>query len=232
MLQFFFIRKKFLLLSPIETDKRIGEMIQIDLQGTKHDVDVDVTKDTGADVIRKLRNMELIRPDQSVKMIFRGKVIEGETTLKEQGINDGVIVTAILQDPNGDNSTKATSRNKARYEDPSLEIMKLPLFQQLVSNPEIMKSVIQMDPRVKRLIDENPEMADALSDPEIMKQMTEAATNPELAAEMARITDRSINNIESLPGGNAVLRKILGNPDEVEADEHSRMRTRRKMTRK
>ncbi|PWA73020.1 ubiquilin-1 [Artemisia annua] len=53
-----------------------------------------------------------------------------------------------------------------------------------------MSSMIMSNPRMRDIIDRNPEFAHVLNDPAILRQTLEVAQNPELMREMTRNTDR------------------------------------------
>lgn len=94
------------------------------------------------------------------------------------------------------------------------EIMDLPLVQNLMNNPDVMRSMMMNNPQMREIIDRNPELAHMLNDPAILRQTMEAARNPELMREMMRNTDRAMSNIESSPEGFNMLRRMYENVQE------------------
>ncbi|KAL6993370.1 hypothetical protein U1Q18_011487 [Sarracenia purpurea var. burkii] len=94
------------------------------------------------------------------------------------------------------------------------EIMNLPLFQNLMNNPDIMQNLLMNNPQMREIIDRNPELAHILNDPSTLHQTLEAARNPELMREMMRNTDRAMSNIESSPEGFNMLRRMYENVQE------------------
>ena len=74
-------------------------------------------------------------------------------------------------------------------------------------NPEMLRQMINADPRMREVIEQNPELGHALNDPETLRRTFEVAANPNLMAEQMRLTDRSLANIEAHPEGfNALSR--------------------------
>jgi hypothetical protein len=57
-------------------------------------------------------------------------------------------------------------------------------------------------------MEENPELSRMLQDPETLRTMSRAATNPEMMRELMRHNDVALRNIESLPGGFDALRRV------------------------
>ena len=80
------------------------------------------------------------------------------------------------------------------------QIMDSPLTQSLMSNPEIVRSLIQGNPQMRQLIERNPEIGHMLNNPDILRQTMEIARNPAMLQELMRNQDRAMSNLESLPG--------------------------------
>nr|CCI55438.1 PH01B031C15.21 [Phyllostachys edulis] len=95
-------------------------------------------------------------------------------------------------------------------ENPNLmrEIMNMPLMQNMMNSPDLIREIIMNNPQMREVIDRNPDLAHVLNDPSILRQTVEAARNPELMREMMRNTDRAMSNIESSPEGFNMLRRL------------------------
>ncbi|VUZ39823.1 unnamed protein product [Hymenolepis diminuta] len=87
-------------------------------------------------------------------------------------------------------------------------VMDSPLVQSLMSNPEIMRSIMQSNPQMREIMERNPELGQMLTNPEILRQSMEIASNPALVQEMMRSYDRAVLNLESIPGGSGHLQRI------------------------
>ena len=85
------------------------------------------------------------------------------------------------------------------------QIMDSPLTQSLMSNPEIVRSLIQGNPQMRQLIERNPEIGHMLNNPDILRQTMEIARNPAMLQELMRNQDRAMSNLESLPGKSMLL---------------------------
>ncbi|XP_010548158.1 PREDICTED: ubiquitin domain-containing protein DSK2b-like isoform X2 [Tarenaya hassleriana] len=94
------------------------------------------------------------------------------------------------------------------------DMMNTPAIQNLLNNPELMRTLIMSNPQMRELVDRNPELGHVLNDPSILRQTLEAARNPELMREMMRNTDRAMSNIESTPEGFNMLRRMYENVQE------------------
>lgn len=67
---------------------------------------------------------------------------------------------------------------------------------------------------MKKLLEKNPELGHALSDPSTLKSMLQAASNPTAYNEMLRGHDRAMSNLENIPEGFSHLKKIYSNLQE------------------
>lgn len=80
------------------------------------------------------------------------------------------------------------------------QMMDSPLTQSLMSNPEIMRSLIQANPQMQQLMERNPEISSMLNNPDIMRQTMEIARNPAMLQELMRNQGAALSNLESNPG--------------------------------
>lgn len=64
-----------------------------------------------------------------------------------------------------------------------------------------MLEMMQSNPKMRQLLERNPQIRHALSDPKTMKELLEMNANPRAMQEMMRGHDRALSNIENLPGG-------------------------------
>lgn len=94
------------------------------------------------------------------------------------------------------------------------EMMNTPAIQNLINNPEVLRSLIMSNPQLRELMDRNPELAHILNDPATLRQTLEATRNPEIMREMMRNTDRAMSNIEASPEGFNMLRRMYENVQE------------------
>merc|ERR1719163_460384 len=81
------------------------------------------------------------------------------------------------------------------------------MVQQMMSNPETLRAMMRMNPQMSRLMEERPEIARILEDPETLQQSMQMMANPSLMREMMRNADRSIGNLDVMPGGHNALRR-------------------------
>lgn len=82
------------------------------------------------------------------------------------------------------------------------------MMQQMAENPSSMLGAIEQNPQMQQLFDQNPELRDALQDPELLRRSMRAAADPEYMRAMMEQRDRAMNNIQSQPGGFNALRRL------------------------
>merc|ERR1712176_929384 len=85
------------------------------------------------------------------------------------------------------------------------QLMNSPMVQQMMSNPEMLRGMMRMNPRVNQLMEQRPEIARLLDDPEMLQQSMRMMANPSLMREMTRNADRALGNLDAMPGGHQAL---------------------------
>lgn len=88
------------------------------------------------------------------------------------------------------------------------QMMSSPLVQGIMSNPDVMRSMIQSNPAMQQLLEQNPQLNHIMNDPELLRQSMEAMRNPAAMREMMRSQDTALRNIESHPEGFNALRRM------------------------
>lgn len=80
-----------------------------------------------------------------------------------------------------------------------------PILRAIFRSPNLLKMILQSDPRFAKLVEENPEVMQVFNDPNYLTQTMEIMENPELMKEMMRNHDRALSNIEAIPGSMNIL---------------------------
>ncbi len=78
----------------------------------------------------------------------------------------------------------------------------------LADNPELLAAMVQMDPRIRALMDKEPLVREALQDPDTLRDLLRAQGRPGTSAELMRSHDRVIANVSNMPGGMAMLHRV------------------------
>ena len=90
----------------------------------------------------------------------------------------------------------------------TMQSMITPLMQQMMSNPNTIRSLFGSMQRMHSLMERNPEVNHLLSNPDVLRESLEMVRNPAALQEVMRNYDRALNNMESMPGGYNVLRRM------------------------
>jgi len=90
------------------------------------------------------------------------------------------------------------------------QLMDSPMMQQMMSDPEMIRSMMRMHPQLNELMEQRPEIARMLEDPEVMRQSMQMMRNPSLMREMQRNADRAIGQLDVMPGGHNALVRAHG----------------------
>ena len=59
---------------------------------------------------------------------------------------------------------------------------------------------MRMNPQLQEMMDNNPELARIMEDPEMLQQSMRAMRNPQLMREMMRNADRGMANLNAVSG--------------------------------
>merc|ERR1712012_897016 len=88
------------------------------------------------------------------------------------------------------------------------QVLDNPVTQSLMSNPDVIRQMLESNPQMQEAMERNPEIRQMLNNPEVLRQMMEIARNPSRLQEMTRTMDRQMQNLESMPGGQAILQRM------------------------
>ncbi|EGD72894.1 hypothetical protein PTSG_04623 [Salpingoeca rosetta] len=145
-------------------------------------------------LLKELIAAETDIPADEQRIVYSGKILKDTDELRARGFRTGHTLHVV------------------RGGDFMAQMMESPMMQQMVdqmmSNPEMMEGIVRADPRLRTLLDQNPELRQAMRDPQIMRQSLAMARNPRLREEFLRQQDRAISNLEAMPGGFNHLRRI------------------------
>ena len=89
-------------------------------------------------------------------------------------------------------------------------LMDSPMTASIMNNPEMLQIYDEQPPNAG-IINQNPDFAHVINDPQILRQAMEAMRESELMREMQRATDRQLSNIEAHPEGFDLLRNMYTN---------------------
>ncbi|KAI8811618.1 hypothetical protein BJ742DRAFT_769094 [Cladochytrium replicatum] len=202
------------------------------------DTDNPYSELTLADLKKAIAESSLNVPVHQQRLVCQGKVIatgnsdsveddDASTTLTSLHVSTGA--TIHLTQTQASSSSRspmarvpATGSSSAAL-DPLQRIMsESPFLKRILDNPDLMSAMLKSDPAIRALTEKNPEFRAALDDPEMLRTMMRAATNPSIMNEMKRNQDRALSNIEMMPGGfnylSSMYRNLQDSLDEGRSD--------------
>lgn len=164
-------------------------------------------KATLAELRREIEtSMRLPPPKQ--KLTHKGAVLaDTSRTLVELGITEGAVI--YLNRIEGDELKPSMRELRSKVEAPEIAMMKDPNVKKMLENPDIMKSVMEMLPGLKKGLQDNPELSKMLSSPQMLEDMTKFAEDPEYMNSQMKNADLAMAKLETIPGGFNMLRNIL-----------------------
>ncbi|KAJ2782385.1 hypothetical protein H4R18_002318 [Coemansia javaensis] len=154
------------------------------------------------------RSMHL--PRERIRLVLGGAILADEHTLAHYGI-DGSSVIGLVQlagaaAPGPRNVTGIVSAGQPPpvplHARNGLAQQPFPVSHQLV------RMLMMANPRMREAMENNSELREMMSDPEIMRQGIDAAQNPQLMQELQRNNDRVLYNLEASPGGFEQIRRM------------------------
>ncbi|EEA06158.1 UBA/TS-N domain-containing protein [Cryptosporidium muris RN66] len=171
-------------------------------------------------------------PINEIRLVWREKILSDNMAfLKIYKLeNDCTIIVArtprrdvstnhtssIINQNNGYSSTSTTSSSsilgnaipQSTPDDFLTSAMNSPWIQNLLSDPEIFRMILDSNPQISLLREQNPELNHIFNDPQFLQMSIDALRNPELMKEVMRNSDRAMSNIESIPGGFSALKRM------------------------
>jgi ubiquilin len=188
-----------------------------------------VSVDIAYDSVESLKSRITLQTDISVekqRLVYKGKVLQNNDTLVDYGIADGSVIHCVKINPPSSSSAASAAvagSSSSSQLTPQLnsfqnhlmtnpdilgEMLNSPPMQQLLNNQSVMNSLITSNPQIQPILEKNPELRALLQDPEFFKQSLEMMRNPQLMREVVRNSDRAMSNIDSIPGGYNLLKKV------------------------
>lgn len=83
-----------------------------------------------------------------------------------------------------------------------------PFMQLLISQPGLLLEMLQANPKMRSLMERNPQIGHALADPTTIRDLLRQQRDPTAYQEAMRGHDRALANIENVPGGFQALRQF------------------------
>ncbi|KAH7648353.1 UBA TS-N domain-containing [Cryptosporidium bovis] len=162
-------------------------------------------------------------PSNEFRLVWKNKVLSNNESLIDNYGLDNESTLILAHSPQNrscisDNNTGMERVNNSSNLDLNMpsysgddflsSALSSPFFQNIFNDPEIFKVMLDSNPQIKSLREQNPELNHIFNDPQFLQMSLDALKNPELMKEMMRNSDRAMSNIESIPGGFSALKRM------------------------
>ena len=153
------------------------------------------------------------------KVIFRGRVLLDYLKLDEQGISEDAGVHLVISRERPAPPTIVRPQPQQPLMNDAMRQAAEPFFQSMLDNPEMVRSMLlATQPGMQRAIDNNPELAHALSDPSTLRQAIEVMRNPTLFADMSRNVDFQLTQVMNIPEGARRVESLMNDLNSIEPE--------------
>ncbi|RKP19386.1 hypothetical protein ROZALSC1DRAFT_29006 [Rozella allomycis CSF55] len=178
-------------------------ILQIHFKSQLHTIELP-SLDITLTELKKILESFLSLNTENQRLVFGGRVLkDDQSTLLSYKISPGNTIYLVEQQKKEAAKPVIIKDEEEEPENPMDSLMN----KMISSNPELLKSIFLANPHFKSLLEQNPELGQALKDPSHLKQIIDAHSNPKLKREMMRQQDRMLANIQAMPEGFQALQK-------------------------
>ncbi|KAJ1963338.1 hypothetical protein GGI12_002106 [Dipsacomyces acuminosporus] len=148
-----------------------------------------------------------------MRLMLESTILADDQSLESYGIGDGKVLRLVqLASNNSQDTPRNVNGISNANSEPSMlsptEILSNQARQLMMANPQLAQAMMMANPQMREAIENNPELRQILTDPELMRRNMSAMQNPRVMQEMQRNNDRALSNLELSPGGYAHIRRM------------------------
>eukprot|EP00890_Picochlorum_soloecismus_P006123 jgi/Picsp_1/6511/NSC_03855-R1_ubiquitin-like protein len=183
------------------------------LNGEK--ISISVNEDSQVSALKRKVAVEFGIDEVKIKLIFKGQILKDDNMIKDYGFKEQDTIYMMPGNTSGVARSDRVHENGSGGETDfvaSDTVTQGPsgLFGSNDSHTsDIMNQILSNNSHLERMMESNPEIRSLFSNPEQLQEMMRVMSNPELRLEYMRNMDRTISNIESIPGGFNALANIM-----------------------
>ena len=153
-----------------------------------------------SDLKMMLQEMTEVDDSEQILVLNERVLLDDRKSLHQLGFKEGAVVVLRAK--------------KRRSPEPSVQgsqadLFKNPLVQNMMKNPEGMKSMMSMFPGLEKEIDKNEELRQMVNNPNFMEEMNKLAADPEYFNQQAKNADVAMARLETLPGGLNMINSMV-----------------------
>ena len=179
------------------------------ISGIKFSTSVDCSATTVGSLKEWLHTEHSCPPVQNMRLIYKGRILHDDAVFLSAA---GVVAngcTLFLVTMGGGMNTNFNTNSNANTSANSATEMAAPNNNNAdssSSSSSMLQLMTESNPALRELSEANPTIRHLLSDPAVMRDMLNSATNPHARAQQERAHDLQLAQIENMPGGMAALR--------------------------
>ncbi|KAF7682876.1 Ubiquilin [Astathelohania contejeani] len=137
-------------------------------------------------------------PQNEIVLIHEGRVLNSDQkTLDELELPINSVIT-VTRRP----TAPAPQATKP-------DLLANPMLKGFLKDPETMKSMIEMFPGIKDEMETNPDLRNALNNPQLIEEFENFAENPEYIQQQMKNVDIAMNRLSNLPGGLNMMNSMI-----------------------
>ncbi|XP_015919662.1 ubiquilin-1 isoform X1 [Parasteatoda tepidariorum] len=217
----------------IKTEAKLDDAsvpkIELTIKTTKEEKLLKVPEESTTNELKEKVSEEFNISTDQLCLIFSGKVLKEDESLKSLGVQDGniihVVTKAAKTSPNIDASPFGLNAfgglpglgnigigspnflelqqqmQKELLQNPDLlqQVMNNPFVQSMLENPEYMQQMILSNSQMKDMLETNPDLSYMLSNPDVLRNTLEIARSPGMLQELVRSREGETNVSSNQP---------------------------------
>jgi len=182
-------------------------MRRVVVKHMQEEVEIEVEeKETLESLKKKISERVQILPNRQ-KLTYEGRALqEPGKTIEELKIKDGGVIYANrIEAQSGPKEILEPIQSKKESR-PEANIMKDPTMKKIMSNPEVMKKVLEMCPEMKK---QDPELRKLMESNQMLEEIAKFAEDPEYMNTQMKSIDIAMAKLETVPGGFSMLKNMM-----------------------
>lgn len=154
-----------------------------------------------SDLRMMVQEMTEVEEADQMLMLNERVLLDDKKTLDQLGFRDGTVV--VLR------TKKSRAPVPASQSSSQTDLLRNPFVQNLMKNPEGMRSMMSMFPGLENEINKNEELRQMVNNPNFAEEMNRLAADPEYFNQQAKNADVAMARLETLPGGLNMINSMV-----------------------
>ncbi|KAA6370814.1 MAG: hypothetical protein EZS28_033660 [Streblomastix strix] len=196
-------------------------MLKLEIKAPgKPKVEIEIESSSTIADLKKQIAAKIGIPAEQQKLFFKGQNLYDEKTLLDYKLNNGDGIGLVkIQQPKKDQMINQLQANQQAYNSLGQtgesgnaktfdNLFGDSFMQEQTSDPNFFSQILSMNPKMKSIMKEHPELSSALASKDTMKQFNAIMNNPQLQDDLVRQSDNAFRQLENIPGGFQILERL------------------------